>query len=153
MSPRAAWRLEAFGFGEVYDYVGGKADWLAAGLPTEGTGATRPRAGGAANRSVPTAHPEERVGDVAKRIRAQGWDTAVVVNQEHIVMGRLRPSALDGDASVTVEEAMQPGPTTIRADTPHEEIMGQLHDRKAIDVLVTTPDGELIGLLKREDSP
>ena len=37
MSPRAAWRLEAAGFGPVYDYVAGKADWLAADLPFEGT--------------------------------------------------------------------------------------------------------------------
>jgi hypothetical protein len=34
MSPRAAWRLERFGF-EVYDYAAGKADWTAPGLPTE----------------------------------------------------------------------------------------------------------------------
>ena len=38
MSPRAAWRLEAAGFGPVYDYVAGKADWLAAHLPFVGTG-------------------------------------------------------------------------------------------------------------------
>ena len=37
MSPRAAWRLEATGFGPVYDYMEGKADWLAADLPFEGT--------------------------------------------------------------------------------------------------------------------
>jgi hypothetical protein len=37
MSPRAAWRLEAAGFGPVYDYVDGKSDWLAADLPFEGT--------------------------------------------------------------------------------------------------------------------
>ncbi len=32
MSPRAAWRLESLGF----DYVAGKADWMASGLPVEG---------------------------------------------------------------------------------------------------------------------
>src|SRR5438046_1961615 len=37
MSPRAAWRLEAAGFGPVYDYAAGKADWLAADLPVAGT--------------------------------------------------------------------------------------------------------------------
>jgi 3-mercaptopyruvate sulfurtransferase SseA len=45
MSPRAAWRLEALGFAEVNDYVDGKLDWLAAGLPTEGSNAERPGAG------------------------------------------------------------------------------------------------------------
>ena len=50
MSPRAACRLEAIGFGEVYDYTAGMADWKAAGLDVEGSkdtglriaGATRP---------------------------------------------------------------------------------------------------------------
>lgn len=36
MSPRAAWRLEALGLERVYDYVSGKADWSASGLPLEG---------------------------------------------------------------------------------------------------------------------
>ena len=35
MSPRAAWRLESFGFGQVHDYTGGKVDWQAAGLSTD----------------------------------------------------------------------------------------------------------------------
>ncbi len=34
-SRRAAARLEALGYSEVYDYEGGKADWKQAGLPTE----------------------------------------------------------------------------------------------------------------------
>jgi hypothetical protein len=37
MSPRAAWRLEAAGFGPVYGYVAGKNDWLSADLPFDGT--------------------------------------------------------------------------------------------------------------------
>jgi rhodanese-related sulfurtransferase len=32
MSPRAACRLEAIGFEEVYDYATGISDWKAAGL-------------------------------------------------------------------------------------------------------------------------
>ena len=42
MSPRAAWRLESLGFGDVYDYVAGKVDWMAAGLPIEGANAHHP---------------------------------------------------------------------------------------------------------------
>ncbi|HEV2743112.1 MAG TPA: rhodanese-like domain-containing protein [Rubrobacter sp.] len=34
-SPRAARRLEALGYGNVYDYEEGKQDWIEAGLPTE----------------------------------------------------------------------------------------------------------------------
>lgn len=35
-SPKAARKLEDLGFTEVYDYEEGKADWKAAGYPTEG---------------------------------------------------------------------------------------------------------------------
>ena len=45
MSPRAAWRLETLGFERVYDYVGGKADWLGHALPREGEAASVPNAG------------------------------------------------------------------------------------------------------------
>src|SRR5215470_11001301 len=82
MSPRAAWRLESLGFGDVYDYVAGKLDWMAAGLPTEGTNAQRPRAADLARKDAPTCGLKERLGDVRDRVRAQGWDSVVVVNQE-----------------------------------------------------------------------
>jgi hypothetical protein len=34
-SPQAARRLEALGYGNVYDYEEGKQDWIEARLPTE----------------------------------------------------------------------------------------------------------------------
>ncbi len=34
-SPQAARRLEALGYGNVYDYEEGKQDWIEAGPPTE----------------------------------------------------------------------------------------------------------------------
>jgi rhodanese-related sulfurtransferase len=34
-SPKAAKRMEQLGYDRVYDYVAGKADWRAAGKPTE----------------------------------------------------------------------------------------------------------------------
>ncbi|MGH9124819.1 MAG: rhodanese-like domain-containing protein, partial [Acidimicrobiales bacterium] len=36
LSPRAACLLDLYGFSEVYHYAGGKAEWLAFGLPVEG---------------------------------------------------------------------------------------------------------------------
>ena len=45
MSPRAACRLETLGFSDVYDYGGGKAEWLGYGLPREGENASVPYAG------------------------------------------------------------------------------------------------------------
>jgi len=99
MSPRAAWRLESLGFTEVYDYTVGKLDWMAAGLPTEGTNAKRPRAGDLARKDTPTCKLEERISDVRERVHALGWDAVVFVNDEQVVFGLLRAKelALEGD--------------------------------------------------------
>jgi rhodanese-related sulfurtransferase len=52
MSPRAAWQLEALGFQDVYDFVAGKAEWIAHRLPLEGKGPHYPLVGEAARRDV-----------------------------------------------------------------------------------------------------
>src|SRR5262245_49483444 len=45
LSSRAAARLEAEGFTEVYDLIGGRARWTALGMPTEGSVADDRRVG------------------------------------------------------------------------------------------------------------
>src|SRR5919199_650618 len=95
MSPRAAWRLESLGFTRVFDYVAGKQDWFAAGLPSEGKLAGRPKPGDLARRDVPTCGLAERVGDVHERARAAGWDACVVVNAESIVLGLMPREAAE----------------------------------------------------------
>src|SRR5438093_3860780 len=87
MSPRAAWRLEDLGFADVNEYEAGKLDWMAAGLPFEGTNADRPRAGTVARPEVPTCRASEPLPDVRDRARAQGWDVCVVVNDARVVLG------------------------------------------------------------------
>src|SRR5688500_702109 len=94
MSPQAAWRLDSLGITKVYDYTDGKLDWMAAGLPTEGTNSKRPRAGDVARRDVPTCSVDERIADVRKRVSAAGWDACVVVNDERVVLGLLRANEL-----------------------------------------------------------
>jgi hypothetical protein len=64
------------GFAEVHDYVDGKLDWLAAGLPTEGANAKLPRAGSVARRDVPTCRLDERLGPVRERVRNAGGPRA-----------------------------------------------------------------------------
>src|SRR5947209_933720 len=115
MSPRAAWRLETLGFKEVFDYVDGKVDWMAAGLPTEGTNAQHPRAGDMARKDVPTCGLTETLGDVKARAEAKGWSAVVVVNDERVVLGLLRARELAMDAAQPIEKVMRPGPSTSRA--------------------------------------
>jgi len=151
MSARAAWRLESLGFAAVHRYAAGETDWAAAGFPIEGTRAAVPRVGALARRDVPTCRLDERVGDVRARVRAAGWDLCVVVNDRRVVLGRLRERQLDADPAATAEQVMEVGPTTIRPDEPAAEVAAHLAERKVGHVLVTTGDGELVGLFRRDD--
>jgi CBS domain-containing protein len=153
MSKRAAWRLEKLGFEQVYHYTPGKEDWMAAGFPIEGSNASIPRVGSMARRDVPTCRLAERVGDVSARVLAKGWDLCVVVNEGNIVLGRVKRAALEGDADVSVESVMDPGPVTYRPHVVAADAAHTLSERHVQSVLVTTGDGELIGVFGPEDAP
>ncbi len=152
MSPRAAWRLESLGFADVYDYAAGKADWLAWGLPREGKAAQMPTVGEVARRDVPTCGLADRVAEAKARAQAAGLDACVVVNEQRVVLGLLRGRELDGDPDAPAERVMQSGPTTYRPDVPAREAGARMRERHVDALLVTTPDGVLVGLLRREDA-
>jgi hypothetical protein len=148
MSPRAAWRLEAFGYGPLYDYAAGKADWLAAGLPTV-TGGERPRrAADVMERGVATCRPDQVVADIVTTGALGG--VCVVVNEQRVVLGRLRADRVDPADDRTAEEVMEPGPATIRADAPAAETTERMRSRGAASVIVSTPEGVLLGLLRAD---
>lgn len=151
MSPRAAWRLETLGFSEVYDYTVGKLDWLAAGLPTEGTNAQRPRAGALARKDVPTCRLDEQLSVVRDRVRRKSWDAAVVVNDERIVFGLLRAKELALDDDRLISQAMRPGPSTFRPYVLAEETARFMVDHKLDSSPITTSDGRPVGLLLQAD--
>jgi Mg/Co/Ni transporter MgtE len=152
MSPRAAWRLESLGFGEVYDYVAGKLDWMAAGLPTEGTNATHPRAGDVSRKDVPTARLEDRLGDVRERVSASGWDAVVVTNNERVVLGLLRSKELAKDPELSIEKAMRPGPSTFRPYVAIKEMADSMTGHMLESAPITTSDGRIVGLLLQKDA-
>ena len=152
MSPRAAARLETLGFTEVYDYVNGKADWLAAGLSSEGPLTDVPTAGEAVRGGDIVCHLGERLGDSVERIRAADKDACIVVDDRHVVLGRARGRALSGNPNAAIEDVMQSGPSTIRADIPLDAIVKTLRDGKLSSTLVTDPEGRLIGALYLEDA-
>jgi CBS domain-containing protein len=151
MSARAAWRLESLGFTQVHRYTAGRADWFAYGLPTEGTRAGVPRIGALARQDVPTCGLADRIGEARERVRAAGWDLCLVVNEHNIVLGRLRQAQLGGDPSLSAQQVMEEGPTTYRPNRPAEEVANYLAERRVPSVLVTTDDGELIGVFYRDD--
>ncbi len=151
MSPRAACRLESLGFVNVFDYVAGKEDWIAKGLPIEGTVAGVPRVGDVCRSDPPTCRLTDRIGDVSDRVTASGWDLCVVVNEEGCILGRLRAKAFQSDAGVLVETVMEAGPTTQRPDVMLGPLTQRMRERKVDDILVSTADGKLVGVLYRAD--
>jgi CBS domain-containing protein len=135
----------------VYDYRTGIQDWMAAGLPTEGTNAQQPRLVDVVRRDVPTCSLGERLGDVRDRAAAAGWDACVVVSPGRVVLGLLRARELQGDPDQLVEKAMRPGPSTYRPFVSVAEIRGIMSDRNLESSPVTTSDGRLVGLVRRQD--
>ena len=140
------------GFTRVYDYVAGKLDWLAAGLPTEGTNAMRPRAADLARKDVPTGRLDEHLGDVRARVGAAGWDACVVVNEAGVVLGLLRAAQLQGDPAARLEAVMRPGPSTFRPFVSIEEMARFMIEHALESSPITTSDGRLVGLLRRDDA-
>jgi CBS domain-containing protein len=140
-------RLETLGFEQVYDYVAGKKDWGSYGLPRGGTQAEEPSAGDLARRDVPTATLGERLQEVRRRVLGAGWDTCIVVGEDRVVLGRLGRKALRSEEDVSVEEAMTPGPSTKRPSIG-ASAAAELMRRKGLrTLLITTPDGRLVGVL------
>jgi rhodanese-related sulfurtransferase len=148
LSPRAAWRLETLGFGEVYDYVAGKQDWFGAGLPVEGTAAGTTRIGDLADREVPTCTLDEKVGEV--RARLGDGDVCIVANDRRVVLGLVRPEHLEGDDR-PVGDVMQEGPSTVRPNVPAAGLAAHLEGDPFEWALVTNPEGELVGLLRQAE--
>jgi len=152
MSPRAAARLETFGFTQVFDYAAGKADWTSTGLPTEGTAAEQPRAADVVQRDIPTCRPMDQLGDARGLTQDADQNVCIVINDDKVVLGRLRGQRLEGDPAMTVESVMEEGPTTVRADTSLREITERMRQRHVGSILVTTPEGRLIGILYRREA-
>lgn len=142
MSQRAAWQLGRLGFDEVYDFVLGKAHWLATGRATVRL-EDIDRVGGFLT-DPPTAHP----GDLASGVLAglHTVDDVVVIDEQRIVLGRASNLELrSAQGSTTMAEIMQLGPTTIRPDEPSSAVRKRMKARGVSSILVTRPTGVLVG--------
>ncbi len=145
MSPRAAWRLERFGF-TTYDYVAGKVDWMAAGLPTVRADTSERRALDAVDRDPATCPPEAPVGDVAALVAIHG---SVLVTHQGVLLGRIRARHITGVHPATpVEDVMEPGPATVRANEPLDALLERMAAKHVEEMIVTAPDGQLLGVIR-----
>ena len=137
---------------QVFDYVTGKMDWLASGLPIEGKQAGVPRAGEVARRDVPTCHLTDLLGEVRDRVRSAGWDVCIVVDGDSVVLGLLRGGAFNAAPERVMEQIMESGPSTIRPHVPVETLAENMRKQGAEHTVVTTLDGRLVGVLYRKDA-
>ena len=152
MAPRAAARLESLGFDKVYHYKAGKLDWLAAGLPTEGTNSDCPRAGDASRKDMVLCGLKERLGDVRDRAQAAGWNVVVVIDDQRVVLGLLRSKQLELDPNLTAEQAMRPGPSTFRPYVSTKEMADFMVGHDLESAPITTSDGKLVGVLFKSEA-
>jgi Mg/Co/Ni transporter MgtE len=140
------------GFEQVYDYEAGKSDWGSFGLPREGTATDELSAGEIARRDVPTCSLDDDLSEVCERVRAAGWDTCMVVNEENVLLGRLGRRAMKSDGDSSVEEAMTDGPSTVRPSIGLRAIVERMRKNDLKSFPVTTSDGRLVGLVLRDEA-
>jgi CBS domain-containing protein len=101
---------------------------------------------------VPTCSLDERLGDVAQRAAAGDWDACVVVNAQRVVLGLLRSAELARDPDLRIEEAMRPGPSTYRPHVAVRDLAPLMVEHRVKSYPITTSDGRLVGLLRRDDA-
>ena len=140
------------GFEQVYEYEDGKRDWGSFGLPRGGKLAEQPSGGDLARADVPTCLLSDDLSEVRRRVRESGWDTCIVVNNGGVVLGRLGRKAIGSDDDQSVEEAMTEGPNTVRPSIRLDALLKRMQSKNLNSLLVTTPDGKLVGLVFRSQA-
>lgn len=149
MSPRAAWRLDRLGFGRVYDYGAGKADWLAFALPYEGEARL------VADRlttDVDTCSVDDSLGAVRHPLQASRFGMLIVLTASGMVAGTLALTAADGPDDAAVEDVMREGPTTVRPSEDVDALSHRMSEAGVDGVLVTSSDGQLLGVFQQQTS-
>lgn len=143
MSRRAACRLIQLGASEVFDYAGGKLDWLAHGLDYDGDADLV----GRHLADVATGAPDERVDAVASRVG--GDNLCVVVAEDRTVLAVLTEHALLDHRDAIAGEVASFGPTTVRPSEERHRLDERMAAKDVTRILVTDPSGRLLGLYRR----
>jgi hypothetical protein len=91
-------------------------------------------------------------GDVLARIAASPYAFALVISSGGVLLGRARRSALEGaDGAARIEPSIEPGPATVRPHLTIEELQRRFEGSTLRTLIVTTPEGVLLGVVGRED--
>lgn len=123
----------------MYDYVDGKADWMAFGLPVEGEDG--PFVAGRVE-DVPTCDVRRTAADARRVLDGTGADVVVLVHGDGLAVGEVEAAALDGSADgIPLLDLLRPVPTTVRPSVT----VAAVAEGGGGTVLVTTADGRLVG--------
>src|SRR4029077_2606863 len=99
---------------------------------------------------APRCLPDELVPAVAERMGDE-WQICVVTNAEGVVLGLFGREALRSAERDRAEDVMSLGPSTIRPSGRRDAIAQRMRDQELTRIVVTHPDGVLVGVLRRED--
>jgi predicted transcriptional regulator len=116
----------------------------------EGNGPFRYVAGQVLKPVAFTCSPDASAGDIRERLRTE--PVCVVVNTHGVVLGRVRPKDLPVDDDVRVADLMRLGPSTVQRREELSGLVERMRDKGVRTILITTPKGELLGFLDRDDA-
>ena len=123
----------------MYDYVDGKVDWMAFGLPVEGEDG--PFLG---DRVAPvaTCAVTQTVADARQKLSSAGDGAVVIVEADGLAVGEVDAEALEGRPEDTaLLEVLRPVPSTVRPSVTVASVV----EGGGGGPLVTDSDGRLLG--------
>ena len=91
------------------------------------------------------------MSDALAAIEQSPYPFALVTSAGGILVGRLRASVVEAESGQTVGEVMELAPSTVRPHRSAKDIATQLGEKDLRWAIVTTPEGQLIGVASRED--
>jgi CBS domain-containing protein len=95
--------------------------------------------------------PTDRAGDVLESIERSPYPFGLVTSEDGTLLGRVPASALDAGSERPVWDIAEPGPKTFRPHRSAKTVAGQLAEKDLRWAIVTTPEGQLLGVASRED--
>jgi CBS domain-containing protein len=130
--------------------MAGKADWLAYGLPVEREKPESPMLIDRMEHQAPTCRLDEPIGNIKRRAQKEGFALCPVVNEEGIVLGALSEDEWNADPATPAERVMEPDPVTLRPNVSAQNAIEYLDRNERNAILITSPDGKLMGVFKRQ---
>ena len=129
--------------------MAGKADWLAADLPFDGTARL---AGMFTRRDVVTVGERTPVAEALRLLEAQGFGPVLALNQARVVMGAAYRDHLEAaSGGAEVGSVMRFGVSTVRPSEDAAALGHRMSHAGVTRVVVTRSDGTLIGLFFAAD--